>query len=467
MAREPNRPWRTALPALLLAAGCSSTEPPSATLILDRGQEADAFTREPSPTRLTINGISTSGTPSQLASMSWPTEAFDVGDFDTDQTVAFEAIGLDAAGKKVVRGATIFYDLWAIDGVEIPVFMGRTGETSRPSGGMSVARRGGCAAIVAGRFIVHAGGSDALDASGQEASAALFGAYDLGVWSASPAGFELPRVPRTMAVVQGQFALLIDDAGASWFDFASYTSAEATPPDGMSFAEVVGGEVVYGPNAEAYVVGATRANGSATDAVLRIDVDGTLTGIRTGVSRALASSTWVTDRGLVVAAGHAQAAGVEVLADGATVFAALPMPPDETEGAGAVALDDHRLVLAGGRRVGGPAPTRVLDLSCLDACQPSELTEVGPIALAPAHAFVVNDDEVLVFGDDATIADDAPSGMVRLTGLSTTPSLVVVSLREPRVGAVPVSAYGRAVAIVGGVGPDGNAIHGIEIYMPE
>ena len=446
--------------------GCSSAEPPNATLVLDHGKEVDAFTRDPRPTRLVIDGLTLPGGTSQLASIAWPTGEFDIGDFDTSQTIAFEARGLDATGATVVRGASIFYDLWAIDGAQIPIFMARAGETSRPSGDMSLARRGGSVAIVAGRFIVRAGGSEVTDLTGQGASPALFDAYDLGMWRASAATYELPRAPLTMAVVLGQFGLLINDVGASWFDFASYASAEASPPEGMSFAEVAGGDVVYGPNAEAYVVGATRLTGPATDAVIRIEPDGTLTGFRTGVARALASSTWVTDRGLVVAGGHSQAAGVELLGEEATVFSDLPMPPDETESAGLVALDDHRLVLAGGRRSGVAAPTRVMDLSCLDACAPTELTSVGPVAMTPAHAFVVDDDEVLLVGDDTSNAGDARSAVMLLAGLSATPSLVGVPLRDARVGAVPLPIYGRAIAIVGGVGPDGGPNHGIEIYMP-
>jgi len=452
---------------LSCALGCSSTETRTATLVLDHGKEADAFTKDPRPTKLIVNGVTASGNTDQLVSRSWPSGGFDIGDLDPDQTMAFEVLGVDATGATVVRGASVYFNLWSVEGVELPLFVGRTREMSRPTGALPMSRRGGVVGMVASRFIVHAGGTDVTDDAGQPVSGAVFDAYDLGWWRASGATYELPRTPQTMAIALGQFALLIDDLGASWFDFASYDVADATPPEGMSFSEVAGGDVVYGPDAESYVVGATRRAGSPTNAVLRLDPDGTLTGIRLGTARAGASAAWVTDRGLVVTGGEAQAPGAEVLASGATAFAVLPQPPDETQGAASVGLEDGRLLLVGGLRGSDVASSRVLDLSCLADCVPTELTDLGPVGIERGHAFTTRNDEVLVVGDQAGVAVDPPTKVMRLSGWASTPVAAEVPLRDARTGAVPIPIYGGAIAIVGGVSPGGGRQTGIEIYMPQ
>ena len=226
---------RFAFPLLLaLASGCSSEEP-SATIVLTAGQESDAFTRDPVPEQLQLDLLSATGTSKRLLDIGWPSGGFDIGDYDPNQTVAFEAFGRDASGQTVLRGASIYHALWLLDGAELPLFMGRVGETSRPSGQLPITRSNPVTGIVEARYIVSAGGSEARDSSGDEVSAATFTAYDLGAWNASSSHAALPRNPESLVMVMGRYALAIDEAGASWFDFSTYSTGEEDPPEGITF----------------------------------------------------------------------------------------------------------------------------------------------------------------------------------------------------------------------------------------
>jgi hypothetical protein len=458
---------RYALSVLLLAGsflGCAEEEPVPVALVLTPGQETDAFTRSPAPERIILHANSVEGASSQVLDARWPTGAFTLGSLDTNQMAAFEAEGRDPAGATVLRGATIFHVLWALDGTPLPVFMGRVGETSRPPGVLPFTHIGGLTTVVDARFIVSAGGTEALRDDGTASDPATFSVYDLGQWKASSATGTLSRNPRSLVTIQGRWALVIDDAGASWFDFATFESTDVTAPEGMTFSEVAGGRVLYGEEGEAYLVGPAR-EGSPSSAVLRVDWEGTLAVVRTGSERSGVAATYVAGRGLILVGGHDTEPGLLLLAPGSSTFSPLAYPADPVEGAAAAALPDERVVLAGGVVDGAPAPTRILDLRCTAQCETTDLgPTVGPLGVNHGWARATRTDEVLVVGADPT---DASTKLTRIGGLLTTPFAEPVPLREPRSEAAPVALFGRAVAIVGGRKLEGTGVPSVEVYMPE
>ncbi len=458
---------RYALSFLLLGCsflGCAEEEPIPVVLELIPGQEADAFTRSPVPTQLVLRANTIDGGSSQILDARWPSGAFTLGALDTNQMAAFEAEGRDATGAVVLRGATIFHALWAIDGAPLPVFVGRVGETSRPPGVLPFTHVGGLTTVVDARFIVSAGGTEALGPDGTASDPATFSVYDLGQWKASSATGTLSRVPLSMVTIQGRWALVIDEAGASWFDFATFVSTDVTAPEGLAFSEVAGGRVLYGEDGEAYLVGPAR-EGSPSSAVLRVDWEGELTVVRTGSERSGVAATYVAGRGLLLAGGHEAEPGLLLLAPGSSAFSPLAYPADPVEGATAAALPDERVVLAGGVLDDAPAPTRVLDLRCTAQCETTDLApNVGPLGIKRGWARATRTDEVLVVGEDPS---DMTTKLTRVRGLLTTPFVEQVPLREPRTGAAPLALFGRAVAIVGGRKLSGVGVPSLEVYIPE
>lgn len=458
---------RVPAPAVLivcLAASCSTEEPVTATIVLTAGLEDDAFTREPAPARLELHAVATSGSMQKIVDTTWPAGGFSIGEYDPNQVFAFEAAGKDTTGQTILRGATIYHALWLIDGTDVPLFMARVGEIGRPDGLLPIAREGGVAAIVDGRFIVSAGGSEARNIDGTSADPATISAYDLGQWTASSVKQTLPRTPESFVMVLGRYGLFIDDAGASWFDFATYDSADAVAPDGMEFGEVAGGLVVPGDE-ETYVVGPARSPDAPSTAVLRVATDGTLSVARLATARSGAAAAYVSGRGLVIAGGHETEPGVLLLQPEASAFAALGYPADPVRGAGAADIADERLVLAGGFDDATPAPSRVIDLTCLSACAATEIgTGLEPLGLTATWIHATSEDEVIAIGADAA---DGTTAVTRIGGLRATPFVEDVPLKEPRRGAVPVRLFGRAIALVGGLGSAGEGVHTLEVYMPK
>ena len=106
-------------------------------------------------------------------------------------------------------------------------------------------------------------------------------------------------------------------------------------------AESNGGRSIVASDGSVYVVGATRGD-PPTAAVVHVAADGVLTSATLSAARRGAAAAWVEGRGLVVVAGNASAAGVELLADGAKAFVPLAFTADATVGAAVVALDGSR-----------------------------------------------------------------------------------------------------------------------------
>ncbi len=450
----------------LLLLGCSSAAPSPATIVILAGQESDAFTRAPVPDHLTIDAVGIDGTSKQIARVAWPVDSFDIGDLDKSQTAAIAASLEDSADRPLLRGQTLYYSLATLYGHDVPVFVGRVGEFSRPPGALPIARSGGALGIISSQFLVVAGGSATLDANGSAVPASTISAYDLGAWNVVSASLQLPRSPTAMPIVLGEYALLIDETGATWFDFATHDQAEATAPAGVSFADVSGGQVVFGDDGSAYVVGATRSS-AASDVVLRVRTDLTLEAEHLNTPRKGASATWLSGHGLVVAGGAASGAGIEVLSQDASAFSNLAFPSDATSGAGAAGIDADRIVLVGGLNPAdsSPSSTRLVDVSCTSTCAAAQLDASPPLPVVNAAVYAVDTHAVLLVGDEQQADASSRTAAFLLEGIDSTPSITEVALREPRQGALSVPLMGNTVGVLGGYSADGTPVRSLEVFV--
>jgi hypothetical protein len=388
------RPPSSALAAALsiAAAACSSST--SGTLQIVTGEETDTFSRAPAPTTLEIDSVdSSSGVKSMLGTWHLPASTIDLGSLDQSTIATLQVTGTDANGDRVVYGQSIPIQFGALDGITVPIFVQRTGELARMPGPFSDARPAPTLALFAGgRYLFVGGGSDATLATTTQL-------YDFASFAPLAGPPPLPRAPESIAFV-GTVGLVIDDTGATSFDFSSNTFYDATPMPGGSFGDVAGGATVTASDASQYVVGATRATGAATSAVLAFDTTGVQTWSALGEPRLGAAATWVNGRGVVVAGGSADGAGVEILSPGSTVGSLTSYPADPATGAGAAALDGQHVLLAGGLTPAGDDPgVREVDLTCNADCAPVAWGEL-PIALSPAQVFASDATDALVVGDD-------------------------------------------------------------------
>jgi hypothetical protein len=200
--------------------------------------------------------------------------------------------------------------------------------------------------------------------------------------------------------------LAIDDQGADLVNLAGAVSAVAAPP-GVAFADFAGGAVVRGDSGVAWIVGATRER--ASDVVVRVDADGSLTSVKLGSPRSRALAAAVPRRGLAVIGGSASAALIEIVANGAAT--ALAYAAEATTAGGAVALDERRLLT-----LGGGSAARAYDLSCVKDCAAAPWGRdvpvlAGPVALQPNGGAVLAEYAVLRgHGTDrANVSADGPN----------------------------------------------------------
>jgi hypothetical protein len=375
--------------APLLTLACSST--PSGAIRLITGEEADTFSRQPAPTELRVDSVDLSGNRKTLATAQLPTSSIDLGSLAANTSGTLQVTGTGADGGKLVYGQSLPVSYGALDGETIPVFVQRTGELARmPS--LPEARPSPTLALLGGRFLFVGAGSD----SSLSLTTQL---YDFAYFTALGSPPSLPRAPRSVVFV-GTVAWLIDEGGATKFDFSQNTYADVTEPAGGSFSEIAGGATVFASDGSQYVVGATRMAGS-TKIVLAVDSKGaspswiTLSDTRLG-----AAATWVDGRGLVVAGGSGTLPGVEIVAQGTSAGSALCYPPDSSTGSAAVPLDGEHVLLAGGMTPAGEdAGVRVVDLTRTMDCAATPWAAL-PVPLATAQAFASDSANALVVGSD-------------------------------------------------------------------
>ncbi len=416
---------------LVASSACSST--PTATFTLTTGGEADALTRAPAPTTLVVLALDTDGNAQELARSALPTDTLSLGDKSRTDVGALRVLAVDATGKTLLRGESLYVQFGALENSPLDVFLQRTGELARMPGGGAVLDAPRLGVAVA-RYVVAASGTN-------------ISVYDLLRLTTLPGIPALPRPARSL-VTFGTAAVVIDEAGATTVDLSDNSTSDLLAPAGMTFAEIAGGATVTVSDGSAYVVGGTRATGGPSQRVLVFGKDGTLTAATLAKPREGACATWVEGRGLVVIGGNGADPGVEILAPGSLQSAVLAYAPDGVKGCGASALDASHVLVAGGAGssadVAGAAPARVVDLACASGCVPAVWP--GMLPLVRAESFTLAQDAVLIAGDDATGA----SRVFRATALGSTEIAVKAPRRGARLVALPIKG---TAALVGGAAP--------------
>lgn len=412
-----------------LAAGLGCSDDPQGTIDIDLGEEGDALSRSPAPSTLVVETLAVDRSKKEIARVALPaTSDTSLGDLPRADVGALAVTGLDASGKVLLRGETLYLQWGALENLTLDVFVQRTGELARVPRGPS-AFDAKVALVAVGRYLLAA----------NDTSTFLYDLLNLRPLESPPV---LPRPARSL-VTFDTTAIVIDEAGADLFDLQLRRRTDLAAPAGASFAEVAGGATVRAPDGTQYIVGPTRTSGGPTTKILRVAPDGNVTAVSIAVAREGACAAWVEGRGLVVYGGTASAPAGEVIAASANDSAGLPFPADDIRTCGATALDGTHLLVAG-------KEARVLDLACAADCKP--VAWPGTLDLVRAEAFTLFPDAVLVVGDDAsgnTKAIRASNGGPR-----------DVPLKNPRRGArlvaLPQNGY---AAIVGG------GAAGIEQYV--
>ncbi|WP_437820367.1 hypothetical protein [Sorangium sp. So ce1078] len=461
------------LPAIGLLLPSCAEGPRALTIEVVPGHEAAAFQEDPPVARIEVTATAAEGDVTVSAAAA-PGGELDFGEIPAERAYTFEVRGVDAGGATVVRGrsASGIY-LAGVTGEVLPLFAQRLGQWARPPGGLAASRVGAPGAALAERYLMLTGGAVAGDAAADDLDPARIDGYDLAAWGGSASGGALPRAARSL-VVRANLLLTLDDGGATWTDVASGQSAEAPLPAGLvSFAEVAGGRTVEAADGRSFVVGAARAGqaaeapGEPSDAVLVVGADRTLSVARLRHARAGAAAVWVEGVGLVVAGGGAEgadAAGLEVLGDGATAFQPRPFPPDAARGAGAAVTAPGEIVLVGGVQGGAAAPTRRLAPGCAGACAAVEIAGAAlPAAIADVAAFTLPGGRILAVGSEAGAGGLTRSFLVDLAAAQ----VEELPLREPRRGATVVPAPNGTLALLGGVHAEGTPALAVETFFPE
>jgi len=420
--------------AFLLAALAACSGTPTATLVLTTGGEADALSRTPAPTRLTLEAVAADGAAELLADLPLPAASMvPLPDVAFDRVARFRVTAFDAGGTALLRGLTLDVQAGALGGVDFPVFVQRTRELARMPAPLADGREAPLLALSGGRHVVVAGGPP----GGRDGAL-----YDLAFLKSYAFPAPLPRAPRSMVAI-GSDLLVIDEAGANWVNLSTFETGDAAAPAGGSFADVAGGATVPAESGVAYVVGATRQEGAETARVLRVAPDGTLAFVTLARPRRGATATWVVGRGLVVADGAPDGPGLELLPPNAATPVSLPYVAREVTGAAAVQLEGTTLALVGGKTAqGAAAPGFTVDLACAAACAPAAFGGALQRVLAPAVAFHTGEGAVLLVGD-------APDGASHAVRVGRTDA-VDVPFRIPRRGGRAIRLPTGHVAVAGG-----------------
>jgi hypothetical protein len=219
------------LASFFAAVACSSA--PSGTLQIVTGGESDTFSRVPQPKTLVVDSVDPSGKQRMLATASLPASNVDLGSLDQSAVGTLQVTGRDAEGNRLLYGQSVPIQFGALDGITVPVFVQRTGELARMPTPPSDARAAPTLALLGGRYLfIGAGNDPSLSHTVQ--------LYDFAYNAPVGSPPMLPRAPKSIVFV-GTLAWLIDDSGATSFDFSHNTQSEVTGPAGGSFGDVAGG----------------------------------------------------------------------------------------------------------------------------------------------------------------------------------------------------------------------------------
>ena len=434
--------------------GCSTDDVSRGQLTLLVGQETNAWTVKPAAATVQVDMVQ-AGVHTSLATEPAPPGVITLGDGGPDAEVSFEATAFDAQNNPVMHGVSSGVSLQGFDEAALFVFLGRSG-FSRPVGALQYEHHHPQLTVWPNAYLLISGG----DTAGSDPT--QLDVLDIAVSSLVADAPAFPQAANGSAAV-GTQVLLVGDTMSVWFDLVYTTSSPATPPPGLAFSEVSGGQTLQGPDGTQYLVGATRASGTPTDKVLQVNPDGTLATLVLSEPR-LGAAAAMVEGNLVVVGGSASGAGGEQLAAGTTSFAPLSLPADETEGAGLAELTPTSLIIAGGHdaTTGAASATRSIDLSCTDTCTATEIADLD-LTLTGTRAFALSANRVLVVGD----ADDGQTHAFTLDVSGASPVSTEQVFREARSGASAALLANGQVAVAGGDDPSsGSAITSVELFFP-
>lgn len=414
---------------LAVVGGCSGK--PSGSIDVVTGAETDALTRAPAPTRLVVEAFGTDGKATRLGEVHLPAQTLDLAEQKQATIATIRVTARDDGDVILASGSSLLLTMGSIAGRTLPIFVQRVGELARMPSPLADAREEPMLTVLAGRYVLVTGGTDPT----LSAQASL---YDLMALAplANPPSF--PFVPASIAPV-GTGTLLLDEHQAKVFDFSASTVADAAlPSSGGSLAEIAGGPTVLAEDGTAYVVGPARRTGAPTNKVLKIATDGTPSYVSLAAARLGAGATWLSGRGLVVVGGSDTAAGVEVLAPGATAAVPLGFPPDPRTWV-AAPYDGAVVVLA------GSGPPRSVDLGCASQCSPRPFS-TDPFSTDPGarvtELYMADATGVFAVARDST-------GTTHALRLSPT-GATELPVKVPRKNARSVRLPTGAIALIGG-----------------
>jgi hypothetical protein len=448
-----------ALVLSVLGWGCSTDTLPPSNVVFLSGQETDLWTANPAPAKIQVDLVesakrtSLGEAPATSTGMTIPT-----GGVPLDVYARFDASALDTTSAVVAHGSSLTFYLSELYGLTIPIFVARSGGWSRAPDKLEHAHRRPVVVTALDEYVIAAGGDPV---PGVDGSVPDF--YDLANWSTLRSQPPLPRAPKSAAVLAGVM-LVIDATGATWLDLGNDAVEQAVAPDGLSFAEIAGGDTVRLSDGTQLIVGATRSSGDPTSKILRIAPDRTLSALSLITPRLGAAAGVAADK-LVVAGGSTEGAGVEVLNDAKTAFVTLGVPADPTIGLGLAALDGTTVLLAGGKDSvsGAAASARTLDVGCGATCA---ITDLGPLPslLTGARVFRLDTGKALVLGD----TDDGETHVLLASTASGKLAVTETPLRERRKGATATLLPNGQVGVIGGVSVDGTdtALSTLEAFFP-
>jgi hypothetical protein len=401
---------------------------PTGTLEVTTGPETDVFTKDPRPTHIVVEAYAPSGTPTTLGRAQLPGPlTVDLAEQKKEDIVTLRITARDDAEVVRASGSSLLLQLGVLADHTLQIFVQRNGELARMPCVLGDGREDPLLSILAGRYVLVLGGTDASLAPQTQLC-------DLMSLAAIPFPPKMPIVPMSIAPISiGE--LLVRDDGAQVFDFSSSTATAVAAPDGGTWAEVAGGPTVQGEGGAQYIVGPARRSGAPTDKILRLSSDGGKAFIRLGQARLGAAATWVSGRGLVVIGGSPMGAGVEEIPAGATTSTPLSAFPSDPHTGAAAALDGSRVVV-----VRSDGTSVLYDLVCSQTCAPAAYSTDLGMPVVEAHG--ADADSVVAIGR----AMDGSTHVFRLRQGSASEVPLKIARKNARAVRLPTGA----LAIAGG-----------------
>ncbi len=436
-----------------LAPACESTDTVHAgQLILTPGAETSPWDVSPRATSARLYTVSADGTREDGAEANVPLETLNV---NSNTVSAYGFDGFDIDGHRVLGGRSLFLDAEALADSSLPVFYSRARTFARPPGEFPLPPGGAPVhSTLQGRYWVTLVPND-------DGTMTLMG-YDLLAWNVDLDELEIgcpsPPCEPTALACSDWMMLVLGNSWGVWVDLETGRSGEVSLPEGLdSFAELSGSKTVNSPADRAFIVGPSRT-AEASNAVLVLEPDGTLTVLRTRAARRAAAALWVDGTGLVVVGGTDAAAALEAIGEEGDEFVELAFPSFPVYSS-QVSFDAPRLVSLGGfLGDGSPAAGATFDLDCVEACEAVQL----PLALGIAGGVATKSEDATytVIGEDG---EGFTVGSVVDTQASSVKA--IPSLRKRRNAGYAILPTGHLGAIGGDTSQDA-AKRRVELVLP-